>query len=170
MEKSSIECAEKVCSILNKHSVEYLIVGGTAVALHGYYRSSSTPSGAPAGKPDIDIWYNPSYENYNRVLDALDELGVDISRIRKEKTPNPKKSFFRKEFEEFTLDLLPELPGLSRFLTSYNKRVESKIGEVKLPILCYEELMVNKKTLGRQKDIEDIKQLQMRRGGKGKGI
>jgi hypothetical protein len=29
-----------VCKVLNKHSVQYMIVGGTAVALHGYFRQS----------------------------------------------------------------------------------------------------------------------------------
>jgi len=78
MQNSFIECVETVCNTLNKHSVEYLIVGGTAVALHGHYRPSSTPSGEYAEKHDLDIWYNPSYENYYRVLDALKELGVDV--------------------------------------------------------------------------------------------
>ena len=45
MENSLIESVLNVCKILNNHSVEYLIVGGTAVALHGYYRQSHTSSG-----------------------------------------------------------------------------------------------------------------------------
>jgi hypothetical protein len=160
----------KVCNLLNKHSVEYLIVGGTAVALHGYQRYSRKSSGAVADKPDLDIWYNPTYKNYYNVLNALDELGVDVSKFREEKTPNPKKSFFRKEFEEYTLDLLPEIPGLSRFLSSYNKRAVPKIGELTLPTLSYEELTLSKEKLGRSKDIEDLKELQRRKGRKGMGM
>jgi hypothetical protein len=102
MQNSTIESVVKVCGLLNKHGVEYLIVGGTAVALHGFHRGSRMPSGELAEKPDLDIWYNPSYENYYRVLSALDELGVDVSALKQEKVPHPKKSFFRKEFEEFT--------------------------------------------------------------------
>jgi hypothetical protein len=165
MENSTIEIVVKVCELLNKHGVEYLIVGGTAVALHGHHRGSLKPSGELAEKPDLDIWYNPSYQNYFRVLNVLNDLDVDVSNLKQEKTPNPKKSYFRKEFDGFTLDLLPELPGLSRFLTSYDKRVEPKIGELKLPTLSYEDLMLNKKSLGRAKDIEDIKQLQKKRRG-----
>jgi hypothetical protein len=45
----------RVCEILNKHEVEYLIVGGLAMALHGYYRRSIAPDGTQAEKPDIDI-------------------------------------------------------------------------------------------------------------------
>jgi len=44
------------CTSLNKYKVEYLIVGGTAVALHGYFRWSYTQSGTPGEKYDLDIW------------------------------------------------------------------------------------------------------------------
>jgi hypothetical protein len=44
-----------VCGVLNKQGVEYLVVGGTAVALHGYYRQSMNAAGAVADKPDLDI-------------------------------------------------------------------------------------------------------------------
>ena len=53
-----------VSVLLKKHKVEYLLIGGTAVALHGYFRHSVTLSGETAVKPDIDIWFNPTYENY----------------------------------------------------------------------------------------------------------
>ena len=59
-----------VCGLLSKHKVEYLIVGGTAVALHGYFRMSVSIAGIPADKPDLDFWYNPSYKNYFKLLDA----------------------------------------------------------------------------------------------------
>ena len=38
MDKSLAESILSVCKILNKYSVQYLISGGTAVALHGYLR------------------------------------------------------------------------------------------------------------------------------------
>lgn len=52
MDKVFQESLLHVCSLLNKNKVEYLIVGGTAVALYGYYRMSITASGKPAEKPD----------------------------------------------------------------------------------------------------------------------
>ena len=82
-----------------------MVVGGAAVALHGYFRHSINLAGMVAGKPDLDFWYNPTYGNYFKLLDALDYLGQDITRYRKEKLPNPKKNF-KYEFENFTLDLL----------------------------------------------------------------
>lgn len=102
--------------------MQYLIVGGTAVALHGYLRMSLRSSGLPAGKYDLDFWYNPVYDNYFNLPNALEELGQDVSQFKDEIAPNPKKSFFRLEFEKFTLDFLPELNGLGKFRESFNQR------------------------------------------------
>ena len=48
-----------VCRVLNQHGVEYLTVGGTAVALHGFYRLSTNPAGAVADKPGLDFLVQP---------------------------------------------------------------------------------------------------------------
>ena len=61
-----------VCNILSANAVEYLVVGGTAVALHGYYRKSVLASGVVADKPDFDIWYNSTYTNYFRLLNTIE--------------------------------------------------------------------------------------------------
>jgi hypothetical protein len=46
----------RICSILNKPDVQYLIVGGSTVALHGYFRASISQSGLVSDKPDLDFW------------------------------------------------------------------------------------------------------------------
>ncbi len=43
---------------LNKHHVEYMLVGGYAVILRGYSRSTG----------EMDIWVNKSAENYQALL------------------------------------------------------------------------------------------------------
>ena len=56
----------------NKHKVEYLIVGGYALAFHG----------APRFTGDIDLFVRPARENAKRILAALDEFGfgsLDLS-------------------------------------------------------------------------------------------
>jgi hypothetical protein len=107
METNLIENLVQVCRIFDKHSVEYIVVGGAAVALHGYFRRSKAASGLVVDKNDLDFWYDPTYDNYFRMLDALNELGQDVSRFKEEQAPDPMKSFFRIEREHFTLDLIP---------------------------------------------------------------
>ncbi len=94
-----------VCRVLNQLGVEYLTVGGTAVALHGYYRLSTNPAGDVSDKPDLYFWYNPTYGNYFQLLQALEALGQDVRAPQLAHAPNPKQSFFRYESESFTLDL-----------------------------------------------------------------
>ena len=70
MEKSLTDEILQVCQILNKNSVQYLVVGGTAVAFHGYFRWSQNASDTPTEKFDLDIWYNPTYDNYFKLLNS----------------------------------------------------------------------------------------------------
>lgn len=93
----------RVCQILNKNDVQYLIVGGTVVAFHGYFRWSQNSDGSPSDKFDLDIWYNPTYDNYFKLLKALAELGQDVKEFFAEKTPDPKKSYFKFVLENLHL-------------------------------------------------------------------
>jgi hypothetical protein len=73
--------------------VQYLTIGGSAVALHGYERMSKKSSGEDAEVVDLDFWYNPTYDNYFRLLNALERLGQDVGQFREERVPDPKRSF-----------------------------------------------------------------------------
>lgn len=54
----------KVCSLLNKHNAQYLVVGARACILHGYIRTTE----------DVDILIPESTENHARVIAALSEM------------------------------------------------------------------------------------------------
>ena len=70
-----------ICRSLQHWNVRYLFVGGTAVALHGYYRHSMGPNGKLTTKPDIDVWYDPTYENYFSLLQMLKDLDLDVAKF-----------------------------------------------------------------------------------------
>ena len=78
MENSLVKSILEICKMLNQHGVEYLIVGGTAVGFHGYYRGSTASDGTPLGKHDLDFWYNPTLENYYKLLDAFENFDLQI--------------------------------------------------------------------------------------------
>ena len=48
--------SKEFIQLLNKSRIEYLVVGGYAVGLHGYPRYTG----------DIDIWLNPANENISK--------------------------------------------------------------------------------------------------------
>lgn len=72
----------KVCSALNSHGVDYIVVGGAAVSHYGYNRPSGIGDYKENLKVDLDFWYKPSIESYLKILDALDDLEVDTSELR----------------------------------------------------------------------------------------
>jgi hypothetical protein len=163
MESDLVGSLLRVCSALNKHAVEYLLVGGTAVALHGYFRHSVNSAGAIVDKPDVDIWYNPSYGNYFRLLSALEELGQNVANYRNERAPDPRKSFFKYDFESFTLDLLPTLKATMPFAKSFANKQQVVFEEVVMPFIGYDDLLLDKAANARPKDIADIEQLEKQR-------
>ncbi len=56
---------KELLELFNAHNVEYMIVGGYALAFHG----------APRYTGDIDLFIKPDKENAPRVMNALDEFG-----------------------------------------------------------------------------------------------
>jgi len=148
-----------VCKVLNKHSVQYMIVGGAAVALHGYFRQSLNMAGIITDKPDLDFWYNPTYANYFKLLNAFGELGQDVTEFKQEQAPNPKKSFFKFEFDNFTADFLPELKALLQFKTCFKKKEVVNLVGTDIAFISYDDLIEDKKANARPKDISDIAEL-----------
>ena len=163
MDKSITDSILEVCTALNKHNVQYLIVGGTAVALHGYFRWSYNQAGILTEKYDLDIWYNPTYDNYFKLRDALEELGQNITEFKEEKSPTPKSSFFRFEMERFTLDFLPKLKGLSKFGLSFDRREIVDFNGIDILVINFDDLIKDKETDSRPKDLIDIKELKAKR-------
>lgn len=53
---------------LNNHNVEYILVGGYAVILHGYRRVTG----------DMDIWANRTKENYHKLARAFHEFRLPL--------------------------------------------------------------------------------------------
>lgn len=162
MENRLITDLIRVCKILKDYGVEYLIVGGTAVALHGYFRITTDVDGTPSEKHDLDIWYNPTYENYFNLLNALEKLGLDTTAFKEESSPNPKKSYFKFETNDFSFDFLPELLSLKNFGTSFKKKETVEIADTGIWFINYSDLIDEKQGSGRSKDIIDIEQLKIR--------
>ena len=57
---------KELLACLNARGVEYMIVGGYALAFHG----------APRYTGDLDVWVKPDAENARRVLAALADFGL----------------------------------------------------------------------------------------------
>jgi predicted nucleotidyltransferase len=138
-------------SKLNDCGVEYLVIGGYAVAAHGYPRFTQ----------DLDIWVNHSRDNAERVADALDRFGVDVKKISTDLLSRPKTliSFGR---EPVKIEILTSVLGVE-FSKSYKKRLVIDIQGVPVSIINLKDLLKNKKTTGRPEDLADVSRLTRKR-------
>ena len=133
--------------LLNAHKVEYLVVGGYAVAVHGFPRNTG----------DIDFWVKPDFKNAEQIVKALIEFGFGSLDISNE-------DFLREDyvvqlgFPPNRIDILTGVSGLE-FDVCYKAREEINYeGEV-INFISLQHLKINKKQSGRDKDNLDLKNL-----------
>jgi predicted nucleotidyltransferase len=157
----------KVCTILNSHNVEYIVVGGAAVSHYGFNRPSGIGQHNSALKADLDFWYNPTIENFEKIIKALDELNVDTSDL-KTLIFDSKRTFLKIPHKDFHTDFLPRMEGLSSFRECKKKAENVDVGGVNVEVISFDDLILNKRAVNRKTDQSDIEQLNRIRKNKGK--
>ncbi|MDN5214813.1 nucleotidyltransferase [Fulvivirgaceae bacterium BMA12] len=155
---------QKTCAALNKHKVEYILIGGTAVAFYGYQRPSGGLHGNLDMKYDVDFWYKPTATNYYNLLKALKALDIDTSRLEN-LIFDPQKTFLRIPHESFRTEFLPQVKGLSSFNKSKQSSKVVNLDGNEISIISYRDLILNKKSIDREVDRSDIEQLEKRNKG-----
>lgn len=133
--------------LLNKHQVEYLIVGGYAVALYGYPRYTG----------DIDFWIKPNQLNAQKLVSSLIDFGfgsidVDVNDFNKE------DSVVQLGFPPNRIDIITSVSGLS-FDECWNKKEIILSENDEINYISLHHLRINKETTGRDKDLLDLKNL-----------
>ena len=151
-----IDAYKNICDQLNKHRVEYLVIGGVAVIAHGYPRSTG----------DIDFWYRPTTENYFKLLATYKDIGVDISSLE-DVVFDPKKSFLRIPALGVKAEFLPQVKGEIKFLEAFSRAKIFNLDGISIPILGYNDLIQMKKDTNRPKDLGDVDELEKRRTSAG---
>lgn len=133
---------------LNDNEVRYLVIGGYAVALHGYPRYTK----------DLDIWIGPGKVNAKRLVHSLEQfgfasLGLEVADFLEPATvvqlgrpPN-------------RIDLLTALSGVD-FESCYELRVEVQVDDIEVSFIDLDSLKKNKKASGRLQDLADLDNLQ----------
>lgn len=137
---------KELISLLNQHEVEYILVGGYAVILHGYVRTTG----------DLDLWLNRTSENYSRFILAANEFGLPTSEMTEQKFLHDKSidvfSFGR---PPYGLDIMLEVKGLI-FKECFDLSSMYETDNIKIRLINYQHLLLAKKASGRPKDLVDI--------------
>jgi hypothetical protein len=133
--------------LLSAHQVEYLLIGGYAVAYHGYPRATA----------DMDIWIALHPQNAEKVVAALKAFGFDL--------PELSPALFLKEGQIIRMGVPPlrieiatSISGV-HFEECYVARVIDILDEVEVNLISLPHLKVNKKAAGRHKDLDDLENL-----------
>ena len=133
--------------LLNKNEVEYLIVGGYAVGIHGYPRYTG----------DLDIWINATRQNARKMVAVLAEFGFDSFGLTEEDFTKL-GNVIQMGYPPFRIDILTTIDGV-RFKDCYKNKMLVLHDGVILDVIGIEDLRRNKKVSGRLKDIDDLENL-----------
>jgi len=129
---------------LNANKVQYLVVGGYAVAFHG----------VPRYTKDLDIWINPTEENAARILSALNDFGFASLNIQIEDLVVPDQTI-QFGYPPIRIDLLTSIDGVV-FSDCYPHKLIITDSDICIDVIDLENLKKNKKASGRSQDIADL--------------
>lgn len=156
---------ERLLAALQDAGVSFVVIGGFALAAHGYVR----------GTQDIDIVPDPSRANLDRLAGALSALGAKIDigdlapaelGIGLDADGLAGGGNFRLRTRFGALDVMQDLRGMRSFDHLRDNAVEVSLDGVAQPLLFagYEELIAMKAAAGRDQDLIDIAELHRARG------
>lgn len=134
---------------LNKHQVEYLLVGGYAVILNGYRRTTG----------DMDIWVKVTPENHRKLLNAYLSFGLPTIDISEENFLN------NNEIEVFTYGIPPVSIDIMKIVKGCNFEEAYSLSNIfneeglLIRFIHINTLIQAKKAAGRYKDLDDIEKL-----------
>jgi len=147
------EDVQEFLKLLAAREVRYLIVGGEAVIYHGYARLTG----------DVDFFFEPFKENAVRLYEALKEFWAgDIPGINALEELMEIGLILQFGVPPNRIDLMNQISGVT-FHEAWKNRIRKTIkragGEVPIYFIGLDELIRNKKAIGRPKDMEDLKYL-----------
>lgn len=138
---------KELLALLEKHRVEYMIVGGYAVAFHGYPRYTK----------DLDIFFRSSRDNVGRIIEALCEFGFPREQL-------PPDSFVQEGnivtfgVAPLRVDLLNRIDGVS-YDEAEPRVSRGRYGGLEVCFIGKQDLLKNKTSTPRLQDKADAEKL-----------
>ena len=149
-------------SALDRHRVDYLLIGGLAVSLHGVERATM----------DVDITVAMTQENLAHLIETAQELKLtpvlpvpleslnDLPLLRQWHAERNLEAFALRtpDLAGVTLDVLlfppVEFSGMTQRATVFN------VADTPIRVVAIDDLIALKQAVGRPIDLSDIEHLQ----------
>lgn len=136
------------------HGVDYVVVGGIAVQVHGHRRTTR----------DLDLIPAPAAENLARLAAALTSLGAVPSAIPGAPPPTAAQLAAAPVVAPLDtlhgeLHILDEVPGARPFERLRADGLELDLDERTIPIVSLDDLIAMKRAAGRPQDLADLEVL-----------
>lgn len=138
---------EDFLRLLEVHRVDYMIVGGYAVAYHGFPRFTK----------DIDVFFSDAADNLQRLQAALVDFGFEAGSVPLETLGKP-NTVLAIGVEPVRIDLLNRIDGID-FEDARTDVVRGRYGNVDVTFIGKDDLIRNKRATGRQRDLGDVEEL-----------
>ena len=134
---------------LNTFEVDYILIGGYAVILHGYNRTTG----------DLDIWVNPTEANYIKLIKAFSFFGFPTSAIDSKRFLNQETyNVFTFGRPPMAIDIVTSIQGVE-FKDAIQNASEVQVQGIVVRLLSLSDLILTKKAAGRFKDLDDLENL-----------
>ena len=138
---------EEFLELLNKHNVRYCVVGAFALAFHA----------RPRYTKDMDILVEPTTDNAERLLIALDEFGFGSLNLAVEDF-STQGNIIQLGYEPVRIDIISSIKGLE-FSDIWESRVQGPYGKQTVNFIDRQNLIRSKKLSKRAQDKADLELL-----------
>jgi hypothetical protein len=129
--------------ILSKHRVQFLIIGGYAMAHHGLVRATN----------DVDVLISTSAANIIKVRRATREfVGVEPSAT----ALRPPRGMFRIGPPSAHVDVTTKIDGVGAFAGAWERRSRGSFFGVRVAFLSRVDMIKTKRAAARPKDLGDL--------------
>ena len=138
---------EEFLELLNKHNVRYCVIGAFALAFHARPRYTKV----------MDILIEPTTNNANRLLVALDEFGFGSLNLAVDDFTT-QGNIIQLGYEPVRIDIITSIKGLE-FADIWRSRVQGPYGKQTINFIDRQNLIRAKKISNRVQDRADIELL-----------
>lgn len=142
---------EDLLRSFNKYKIKYCIVGAFALGLYTIPRYTK----------DMDILVESSSENGDKIIKALKFFGFGSLKLSADDFTK-EKQVIQLGYEPIRIDLLTSIEGCT-FKEVWKHKKQSKYGRTKCFFISRNDLIKNKKALGRKQDQADLELLRKKK-------